>query len=162
MLPRLFRVIAVAIAASHLMGCVPTAALTTVVSGRYDEVIVSTTPSNVSIYDEGGTRLALSPAKLTIARKDQPTLHLRKDGFQDTTIVLKKRVNRLVPLSIMPALATGFWSFQGSPDGQNFLPWFLFASAMNLTWSHLPDYFLGGAWDHKKEIDVLMTKEEAE
>ena len=161
MLPRLFRVIAVGIAASHLMGC-GAPALTTVVSGRYDEVIVSTTPSNASIYDESGTRLALSPAKLTIARKDQPTLHLRKDGFQDTTIVLKRRVNRLVPLSIMPALATGFLSFQGSPDGQNFVPWFLFASAMNLTWSHLPDYFLGGAWDHKKEIDVLMTKEDAE
>ena len=84
MLSRLFRVIAVGIAASHLMGC-DAPALTTVVSGRYDEVIVSTTPSNVSIYDEGGTRLALSPAKLTIARKDQPVLHLRKDGFQDTT-----------------------------------------------------------------------------
>ena len=157
MLPRLFRVIAVGIAASHLMGC----ALTTVVSGRYDEIIVSTTPSNVSIYDEGGTRLALSPAKLTIARKDQPTLHLRRDGFQDTTIVLKRRVNRLLPLSIMPALATGM-SFQGSPDGQKFLPWFLFASAMDLTWSHLPDYFLGGAWDHEKQIDVLMKKEEAD
>jgi hypothetical protein len=62
----------------------------------------------------------------------------------------------------MPALATGFMSFQESPDGQKFLPWFLSASAMNLTWSYLPDYFLGGAWDHKKEIDVLMTKEEAE
>ena len=162
MLPRLFQVIAVAIAASHLMGCVSTAALTTVVSGRYDEVIVSTTPSNVSIYDEGGTRLARSPAKLTIARKDQPTLHLRKDGFQDTTIVIKRRLNRLVPLSIMPALVVGAGSFQGSPDGQNFLPWFLSASAINLTWSYLPDYFLGGAWDHKKEIDVRMKKETAE
>ena len=155
-----YRVIAVGVVASHLMGC-GAPALTTVVSGRYDEVIVSTTPSNVSIYDEGGTRLALSPAKLTIARKDQPTLQLRKDGFQDTTIVLKRRVNRLVPLSIIQALVIGM-SFQGSPDGQNFLPWFLFASAINLTWSHLPDYCLGGAWDHKKEIDVRMTKETAE
>ena len=156
-----YRVIAVGVVASHLMGC-GAPALTTVVSGSYDEVIVSTTPSNVSIYDEGGTRLALSPAKLTIARKDQPTLQLRKDGFQDTTIVLKRRVNRLVPLSIIQALVIGGMSFQGSPDGQNFLPWFLFASAINLTWSHLPDYFLGGAWDHKKEIDVRMTKETAE
>ena len=161
MLPRLFRVIAVGITASHLMGC-GAPALTTVVSGRYDEVIVSTTPSNVSIYDEGGTRLALSPAKLTIARKDQPTLHLRKNGFQDTTILLKRRVNRLVPLSFMPAMVVGGLSFQGSPDGKNFLPWFLFASAMNLTWSHTPDYILGGAWDHKKEIDVLMKKKEAD
>jgi len=161
MLPRLFRVIVVGIAASHLMGC-GAPALTTVVSGRYDEVIVSTTPSNVSIYDEGGTRLTLSPAKLAIARKDQPTLYLRKDGFQDTTILLKRRVNRLVPLSIMPALVTGGMSFQGSPDGKHFLQWFLFASSINLIWFHLPDYFLGGAWDHKKEIDVLMTKEEAE
>ena len=83
---RLFRVIVVGIAASYLMGCA--AAMTTVVSGRYDEVIVSTNPSNVSIYDEDGTRLALSPAKLTIARKDQPTLYLRKNGFQDTAIVI--------------------------------------------------------------------------
>ena len=102
MLPRLFRVIAVGIAASHLMGCgVP--ALTTVVSGRNDEVIVSTTPSNVSIYDGDGTPLAITPAKLTIARKDQPVLHLRKDGFQDTTILLKRRVNRLNP-SILVSL----------------------------------------------------------
>ena len=158
MLPRLFRVIAVGITASHLMGCsVP--ALTTVVSGRYDEVIVSTTPSKVSIYDDRGKRLALSPAKLTIARKDQPTLYLRKDGFQDTTIILERRVNRLVPLSIMPALVVGAGSFQGSPDGENFLQWFLIASAINLTWSHLPDYFLGGSWDHKKEIDVRMAEE---
>ena len=33
------------------------------------------------------------------------------------------------------------------------------------TWlvaNHLPDYFLGGAWDHRKQIDVSMEKEEAE
>ncbi len=161
MLARPLRVIAVGVVASQLLGCTAPA-LTTVFSGRYDEVIVSTTPSNVRIYDEDGTQLALSPAKLTIARKDQPTLYMRKDGFQDTAIVVKRRVNRLLPLSIIPALVVGGMSFQGSPDGQGFLPWFLFASAMNLTWSHLPDYFLGGAWDYKKEIDVRMTKETAE
>jgi len=159
MLPRLFRVIAVGIVISHLTGC---AALTTVVSGRYDEVIVSTTPPNVNIYDDSGTRLARSPAKLTIARRDQPTLHLRKDGFQDTTIVIKRRLNRLVPLSIMPALVVGAGSFQGSPDGKHFFRWFFFASSVNLIWTHLPDYFLGGAWDHKNGIDVLMKKEEAD
>ena len=33
------------------------------------------------------------------------------------------------------------------------------------TWlvaNHLPDYFLGGTWDHRKQIDVSMEKEEAE
>ena len=160
MLPRLFRVIAVGITASHLMGC-SAPALTTVVSGRYDEVIVSTTPSKVSIYDDRGKRLALSPAKLTIARKDQPTLYLRKDGFQDTTIILKPRLNRLLLLPIMPAMYVGYMSFQIS-DGMNSGPWFLYASAMNLFFFTLPDFILGGALDHKKEIDVLMTKEEAE
>ncbi len=153
----LFQLIALGITASHLMGCGVTA-LTTVVSGRYDEVIVSTTPFDVGIYDEGGMRLAVSPAKLTIARKDQPKLYLRKDGFQDTAIVVKRRVNRLVPLSLMPALATGFFSLP--PDGVNSWHWVLFASAMNLTFSHLPDYFLGGAWDHKQEIEVLMIQQE--
>jgi hypothetical protein len=153
---RLFRVIVVGIAASYLMGCA--AAMTTVVSGRYDEVIVSTNPSNVSIYDEDGTRLALSPAKLTIARKDQPTLYLRKNGFQDTAIVIKRHINRLIPISLANALVVGGLSFQGSPDGKNFLPWFLVASSINLIWAHLPDYFLGGAWDHQKEIEILMKK----
>ena len=33
------------------------------------------------------------------------------------------------------------------------------------TWlvaNHLPDYFLGGAWDHRKQIDVSIEKEEAD
>ncbi len=142
----LFQLITLGIAVSHLMGCAVTA-LTKVVSGRYDEVIGSTTPYNVGIYDESGMRLAVSPAKLTIAKKDQPKLYLRKDGFQDTVIVGKKRVNRLVPLSILPALATGFFSLP--PDVVKFWPWVLFASAINLTFFYPPDYFLGGAWDHK-------------
>jgi hypothetical protein len=72
--------------------------------------------------------------------------------------VVKRRVNRLVPLSLMPALATGFFSLP--PDGVNSWHWVLFASAMNLTFFHLPDYFLGGAWDHKQEIEVLMIQQE--
>ena len=155
------RVIGVGISVAHLAGCaIP--AMTTVLSGRYDEVIISTTPSNVTIYDGAGKPLAITPAKLTIARKDQPALHLRKDGYQDTTILLKRRLNRLVPISFIPAMVIGGLSFQGSPDGKYFLPWFVFASATNLIWSHLPDYFLGGAWDHKRQLDVSMEKEEAD
>ena len=162
MLARPYRVIAVGVVASHLVGC-GAPALTTVVSGRYDEVIISTTPSNVSIYDEIGARLAVSPAKLTIARKNQPPLQLRKNGFQDTTIILKRRVNRLIPLSfITPMVGGALISALKSSDGQLSWWWFLGGSAIHLTWCHLPDYFLGGAWDHKREIDVLMKKKEAD
>lgn len=160
MLPILFKRTAILMATFYLSGCAP--AMTTVVSGRYDEVIISTEPSNVQIYDKGGNLLARSPAKLTFARMSQPTLYMSKAGFRDTTITLKGRFNRLIPLSIVPALAVGAASFQGSPDGKNFGKWFLIASSMNLLWSHLPDYFLGGAWDHKERVDVLMKKEESE
>ena len=44
----------------------------------------------------------------------------------------------------------------------NSWPEVLLASAMNIFFFTLPDVILGGALDHKKEIDVLMTKEDAE
>ena len=157
MLPILFKRTAILMASLYLSGCAP--AMTTAVSGRYDEVIISTEPSNVQIYDKGGNLLARSPAKLTIARTSRPTLHLSKAGFRDTTITLKGRFNRLIPLSIVPALTVGALSLQGAPDKENLGQWFLIASSMNLLWSHLPDYFLGGAWDHKERVDVQMTKE---
>jgi len=138
-----------------------------VVSGRYDEVIISTEPSNVGIYDEGGTLLARSPAKLTFARKDQPIFNLRKEGFQDTTITLKRGINLLVvPLSILPAFAFAAITYPG--DGENFGGWLRFGkwvlknSSRELIRSHLPDYVLGGAWDHKERVDVLMKKKESE
>jgi hypothetical protein len=153
----LLRVTAFGLSTSLFVACgVP--ALTTAVAGRHDEVIVATTPSGVSIYDENGKQLALSPAKLTIARKQQPTFYLRKHGFQDTVIVVKRRINPKVSLSIVPAVVIGGMSYQGAPDGQNFLPWFLFATAVNLVPLHLPDYFLGGAWDHDDMIAVSMKK----
>lgn len=57
-------------------------------------------------------------------------------------------------------MIVGGLSFQGSPGGKNFLPWLVVASTLNIIWFHLPDYFLGGAYDHKKEIAVIMQKEE--
>ena len=30
----------------------------------------------------------------------------------------------------------------------------------NLIYTHLPDYFLGGAWEHKTQINVSLQKEE--
>jgi len=60
MLPILFKRTAILMASFYLSGCAP--AMTTAVSGRYDEVIISTEPSNVQIYDKGGNLLARSPA----------------------------------------------------------------------------------------------------
>ena len=105
MLPILFKRTAILMASLYFSGCAP--AMTTAVSGRYDEVIISTEPSNVQIYDKGGNLLARSPAKLTLARMSQPTLYLSKAGFRDTTITLKGRFNRLIPLSIVPAPTVG-------------------------------------------------------
>ena len=165
-LPILFKRTAILMATIYLSGCAP--AMTTAVSGRYDEVIISTEPSNVGIYDERGTLLARSPAKLTFERKEQPILNLYKEGFHDTTITLKRGINPLVPISILPALTLGALSFPGAPDGESFgrwslfWKWFLIASSMNLIWFHLPDHVLGGAWDHKERVDVLMKEEESE
>ena len=160
MLSILFKRTAILMASFYLSGCAP--AIITAVSGRYDEVTISTEPYNVGIYDEGGNLLARSPAKLTFARKEQPILNLHKEGFQDTTITLKRGINGLVFISIMPALTVGALSLQGAPDKKNFVQQFLIASSMNLILFHLPDYVLGGAWDHRERVDVLMKKEESE
>ena len=155
MVPRFISVITIGIVFSQIVAC-GAPALTTVLSGRKDEVIISTTPERVSVYDRTGKLLVITPAKVTISRKDNPLLHLRKNGFRDTTILLKHRLNRLLPASIVPAVIVGGLSFQGSPDGKNFLPWLVVASTLNLIWFHLPDYFLVGAYDHKKEIAVII------
>ncbi len=159
MVPIFIRVITIGITFSQIVAC-GAPALTTILSGRHDEVIISTTPERVSIYDSAGKLLAITPAKVTIARKDSPLLYLHRDGFRDTTLLLKPRLNRLLPVSIVPAVVVGGLSFQGAPDGKNFLPWLVVASTLNLIWCHLPDYFLGGAYDHKKEIAVVMQKED--
>ena len=76
-------------------------------------------------------------------------------------------MNRLNP-SILVSLIGGGLSYGIADKGEVNNPLVEYGTLLPLfvgTWlvaNHLPDYFLGGAWDHRKQIDVSMEKEEAD
>ena len=76
----------------QIMGCA------TMVTGRYNEITFSTNPRNATILDESGNVLAVTPAKLTIKKNEQPILRFVKDGFQDTTVVVSRRPSLFLSL----------------------------------------------------------------
>ena len=161
MIPALFRSMFIGAVMVYLAGCA------SIIAGRYDDVIIITNPPNAEIYDQSGADavklLGITPAKLTISRNAQPVLLLRKDGFQDSTVVLKRRINPLISISIAPAiLLGGVWSLlEDDPASRGTEKWMRF-TFFNLLYMHLPDYFLGGAWEHNTQIDVSLEKEEVD
>jgi hypothetical protein len=158
MIPDLFRSMIFGAVMVYLAGCA------SIISGRYDDVIITTNPANAEIYDQSGADavklVGITPAKLTISRKAQPILLLRKDGFQDSTVVIKRRINPLISISIAPAMLFAIpQSFLVEDPASRGLVWMGF-TFFNLIFTLLPDYSLGGAWEHKTQDDVSLEKEE--
>ena len=145
----------------QIMGCA------TMVTGRYNEITISTNPTNATILDESGNVLAVTPAKLTIKKNEQPMLRFVKDGFQDTTLVVSRRPSLFYVMQM--AMWTG-WYFVNPADGKTPLNW---AAAGGLYGGvfYMIDRILGGAWEYKpeyrtgklgnkKKIEIQMKKQQ--
>lgn len=134
-------------------------------TGRYNEIMISTNPSNAKIIDEAGKILAVTPAKLTIKKNEQPKLRFVKEGFQDSSVVLKRSL-QLYPIAQM-AFWTG-WYFVVPADGKTPLNWAKFGAICGGAF-YIADLLLGGAWVYKpdytsgefgskKKLNIQMKK----
>ena len=74
---------------STISGCLPA----TLVFGRHDKVAISTEPAGVAIYDREGFNIGITPAKLPLKRFPNQSLTFRLDGYEDTTVVMSRRIN---------------------------------------------------------------------
>ena len=143
----------------QIMGCA------TMMTGRYNEITISTNPSNAKIIDDSGKVLAFTPAKLTFRKNEQPKLRFVKEGFQDSSVVLKRSL-RLYPIAQM-LFWTG-WYFVVPADGKTPLKWAKIGAIYGGAF-YIADLLLGGAWtyrpdyrpgqlDSKKKLNIQMKK----
>ena len=134
-------------------------------TGRYNEIMISTNPINAKILDESGKVLAVTPAKLTIKKNEQPKLRFVKEGFQDSSVVLKRSL-RLYPIAQM--LFWTQWYFMVPADGKTPLKWAAVGGIYGGA-CYIADLLLGGAWtyrpdyrsgqlDSKKKLNIQMKK----
>ena len=112
------------------------------VMGRYNEITISTTPTNATILDDSGNVLAVTPAKLTIKKNEEPMLRFVKDGFQDTTVVMSRRPSLFYVMQM--AMYAGSY-FMVPADGKTPLNWAAIGGLYGGV-SYMIDRMLGGAW----------------
>ena len=137
----------------------------TMMTGRYNEITISTNPSNAKIIDDSGKVLAVTPAKLTIKKTKQPKLRFIKEGFHDSSIVIQRSLS-LFPIAQMASWAS--WYFVVPADGKTPLNWAKFGAIYGGAF-YIADLLLGGAWVYKpdyasgefgskKKLNIQMKK----
>ena len=134
-------VVVVGLLTGQIMGCA------TMAMGRYNEISISTTPANATILDDSGNVLAVTPAKLTIKKNEEPMLRFVKDGFQDTTVVIGRSPSLFYVMQM--AMYAG-WYFMVPADGKTPLNWAA-AGGLYGGFFYIIDRMLGGAWEYKPE-----------
>ena len=134
-------VVVVGLLTGQIMGCA------TMAMGRYNEITISTTPANATILDDSGNVLAVTPAKLTIKKNEEPMLRFVKDGFQDTTVVIGRSPSLFYVMQM--AMYAG-WYFMVPADGKTPLNWAA-AGGLYGGFFYIIDRMLGGAWEYKPE-----------
>ena len=87
MLRKYLHTVVVGMLVTQVMRCA------TMLTGRYNEVAISTNPPNARILNESGKLLGLHRPNLPDSKKEQPIFRLVHEVFKDTTFVLKKRPN---------------------------------------------------------------------
>ena len=141
--------VGVGLLTGQIMGCA------TMVMGRYNEITISTTPTNATILDDSGNALAVTPAKLTIKKNEEPMLRFVKDGFQDTTVVMSRRPSLFYVMQ-MAMYAGGYCMVPA--DRKTPLNWAA-AGGLNGGVLYMIDRMLGGAWGNKKKVEIQMKKQ---
>ena len=134
----------------QMMGCA------TMMTGRYNEITISTSPTNATIFDDSGNILAVTPAKLTIKKNKQPMLRFVKEGFHDSTVVLKRSHSRIY---LAQAAMWMGWYFVVPADGKTPLLWAAVGGLYGGAF-YIVDRMLGGAWVHKqREFFMFLIPE---
>ena len=86
-----------------LSGCAAT-----MVFGRYQTVEFSTEPSGASIYDENGLNIGITPVEIPLRRNGVQRLMIKKDGYHNAEIVMKRTINKLaLPIFLLPLVTAG-------------------------------------------------------
>ena len=159
MLRKYLHTVVVGMLVTQVMSCA------TMLTGRYNEVAISTNPPNARILNESGKLLGVTPTKFTIRKKDQPIFRLVHENFKDTTIVLKKRPNSFY---VVQSIGWYFW-YTAVSEGYTPLDWAKFVGKYGIScyvgdrilggaWEHKPNYLSGGVFVPQKQIDINMQR----
>ena len=124
----------------------------TLTSGMSDRVIVETTPSGAKVTDESGLHLTTTPGYITIRKRETPKLTFSKDGFEDVTLQLSRKLNKNLRIYIL-------WLAYGSILAGGMEKEFGGALILS-TGGPLIDWLTGAIWDHDKRIHLKMVKSE--
>ena len=124
----------------------------TLTSGMWDRVKLETTPSGAKVTDESGVLLTTTPGYITIKRRQTPKLTISKEGYEDVTVQLIRKINKKAYLILLNLGLAAIVPADGGPQQFLVVP----------AYSYAIDFLTGAIWDHDESIHLEMVKSENE